>query len=337
MMVTYTGLLAGGGGFVMAHRFRGRIDAEAGIALARVRQLLTRPPPPDEDLTLAGRLISSIQGGASLDAALEAAFAEASGGPYRVRLRGILDGRPPPDFLSSFLHSALETGMPALASLQNLERALRSRRKLSLRAGALSAQCRAQAEVLSWLPWALGGAIALTDFDWFTSAAHHAISWVLWAAAVVLAGFGRQWIDISLRRALRPRGAEETLEEVALPDFTLRVIATVSQGKDVESALEHCLAMAANPELSRALASTSPGAKVLRLRGTLRHAARTGAPVREELGAFLQDLQSEIEARWEERVQRLPVALLAPLFVCFFPSSLLVLIALLLPLCQVSL
>jgi hypothetical protein len=335
MLLTYTGLVAGGGGFVLAHRFRDRIDVEAGVAFAQLRRLLTSPPPPDEDLTLAGRLISSIQGGASLDAALESAFTEAPDGPYRVRLRGILDGRPPSDFLSSFLHSALESGMPALASLQNLERALRSRRKLRLRAGALSAQCRAQAEVLSWLPWALGGAIALTDFEWFTSAAHHAVSWILWAAAVVLSGVGRQWIGYSLNRALRPRGAEETLEEDILPDFTLRVIATVSQGKDVESALEQCLAT--NPGLSRAFACSSPGAKVLRLRGTLRHAARTGAPVREELGAFLQDLQAEIEARWEERVQRLPVALLAPLFVCFFPSSLLVLVALLLPLFQVSL
>ncbi|MGZ3682277.1 MAG: hypothetical protein ACXVCI_00375, partial [Bdellovibrionota bacterium] len=59
--------------------------------------------------------------------------------------------------------------------------------------------------------------------------------------------------------------------------------------------------------------------------------------VREELSNFLQDLSAELESRWEERVQRLPVALLGPLFVCFFPGSLLVLIGLLLPLFRRSL
>ncbi|MGZ3672058.1 MAG: hypothetical protein ACXWR4_19195 [Bdellovibrionota bacterium] len=333
----WAGITLGGCAFVLAHRFREAIDARAEAFLAYARALLSPTPAADEDLSLCGRLISSLQAGISLDAALEAAAAEApSGSPLRRRLRTILSGARSADFLGSFLSSALETGMPVLASLQNLERALRARRKLALKATALSSQCRAQAEVLSWLPWVLAGAIAFTDFEWFFAAAHNALSWFLWAIAVLLNGLGRRWIAGSLKRVLRPQGAAERLEEEALPDFTLRIIAAVSQGIDVESATERALAACANRTLSEAFSGAAAG-KLLRLRSTLHHASRTGAPVREELSNFLQDLSAELESRWEERVQRLPVALLGPLFVCFFPGSLLVLIGLLLPLFRMSL
>jgi hypothetical protein len=340
--MVWTGMILGGLGFVIAHRYRYSIDARAARLLralaARLRALLAPAPSADDDLLLTGRLISSLQGGISLDAALEACFAEASPeSPARARLRGILDGRPAPDFLSGFLSTALLTGMPALASLQNLERALRSRRKLALRAVALTGQCRAQAEVLSWLPWVLALAIAFVDPGWFAGATHHALSWLLWAFALLLSGVGRRWITCSLGRALKPRGSAERLEEEVLPDLTLRVLAEVSAGCDLDTAAERALAAMANPALFHAFAEEKPAGKLGRLRGTLRHAARTGAPVREELTAFLDDLQAELESRWEERVQRLPVALLGPLFACFFPSSLLVLAALLLPLLQAGL
>lgn len=338
----WAGIALGGFGFVLSHRFRETLDpllsARFGAALRRVRRWLEPAPAPDEDLVLTGRLISSLQAGISLDASLEAAHAESPPrSPLRARLRSLLDGGSPGnDFLSAFLRTALDTGMPALSSLQNMERALRTRRKLALKAVSVSANCRAQAEVLSWLPWVMAGAIALVDSGWFLGATQSAVSWFLWALAILLAGLGRSWIKHSVARALRARGAEEQLEEELLPDFVLRVIAGVSQGIDVETAGERALSAAASPALSRAFAGDG-GARMLRLRSTLRHACRTGAPVREELGAFLHDLQADLEARWEERVQRLPIALLGPLFLCFFPSSLLVLAGLLVPVFQAAL
>jgi hypothetical protein len=336
----WIGLIIGGGGFILSHRFRERVDRALGLAWAsawqRLRAALSSPPTADDDLELTGRLISSLQAGISLDAALDALALEAAG-TQRARLRALLDGRPPPDFLSAFLRTALDTGMPSLAALQSMERALRSRRRLALRAVAVSGNCRAQAEVLSWLPWVLGGAIALLDHDWFLSATRQPISWLLWAVAVLLAGFGRGWIKRSVTRALSPKAGTETLEERILPDFVLRVIAEVSQGIDVESATERSLLATKDPLLSRAFAENSGGTRAARLRNLLRHAARTGAPVRDELGAFLEDLRADTEARWEERVQRLPIALLGPLFACFFPSSILILLALLVPIFRVGL
>jgi hypothetical protein len=39
-----------------------------------------------------------------------------------------------------------------------------------------------------------------------------------------------------------------------------------------------------------------------------------------------------MEGRWEERAQRLPVTMMAPLFLCFFPACILVLLGLVVPL-----
>jgi hypothetical protein len=335
-------LLSGTCLFALSLLFRSRLDAELparlGALSRKLRALWAAAPAPDEDLRLTGRLISSLHAGLGLDAALEAIALEAPpGSPLRARLRGTLEGRPPPDFLSQLLASALRTGTPVLSSLQNLERAFRARRKSALRAAAASSNCRAQAEILSWLPWALAAGIAIIDGNWFLAASRDALSWFLWALALLLAGSGRAWIRRAVDRALRPTGATERLEEEVLPDFVLRVTAEIARGVDIESATESCLR--GNGELARAYAAdSSPGDGSLnRLRSTLRHAARTGAPVRQELAAFLEDLQANLESRWEERVQRLPVTLLAPLFACFLPSSLLVLAGLLLPVLRPSL
>jgi pilus assembly protein TadC len=81
-----------------------------------------------------------------------------------------------------------------------------------------------------------------------------------------------------------------------------------------------------------AMGEKRSSARARQLASLLRHATLTGAPVRDDLQAFLQEHFQELEARWEERVQRLPVALLLPLFLCFFPAALLVLAGLFLPL-----
>ncbi len=340
MMITI-GLIAGGGGGLFLAIFYGSgVDATLLILLGRARHQLARfleaPPTSDDDLTLTTRLISSLRAGISLDAALETAALDAPPGtPARVRIRQILDGNVGADFLSVFLRSALKTGAPLLSALQGIERALVAKRRLVFRARATTGQCRAQAEVLSWLPWVLALAIALIDPEWFSSAIHHSIAWLFWAIAVLLSGIGRQWMKSSLAKALNPKGEIQTIEEMVIPDLILRLIAEVSQGIDVESACEHSLRSLGNPRLSQLFSLANANLennRVARLKNLLAHSVRTGAPVRDELLSFLSDLQNELEARWEERVQRLPIALLAPLFVCFFPSSMLVLAGLLFPL-----
>jgi hypothetical protein len=214
-----------------------------------------------------------------------------------------------------------------------MERALKSRRKLHLKARGITGQCRAQAEVLSWLPWLLALAIILLDFSWFLAAAGSSLAWALWAIAVGISGLGRHWMRSVIRHALAPSNETERLEEEVLPDFTLRTLAEISQGRDVEAAAEQALRSLGNISFRELyLKNSSHRGGIARLRAILLQASRTGAPVREELLSFLSDQQAETESRWEERVQRLPIALLAPLFTCFFPASMLVLGGLLLPL-----
>ena len=133
-------------------------------------------------------------------------------------------------------------------------------------------------------------------------------------------------------KALRSRGREETIEEEVLPDLVLRVIAGISEGIDAETAAERAFASLGQPLLRREFEN---GTGVVKVYAAPIVDPACGAHGRSRArGAHrvsLQDLQAEIENRWEERVQRLPVALLGPLFACFFPSALLVLAGLLLP------
>lgn len=339
MFTAWSAVLAGGSGLALCFYRGARVDAWALSFYATARRQITqwlRPPPSVcEDLLLTSRLISCLRAGISLDAALESAAKEpAFSASSRMRFRRVLEGLPTHDFLSHFLSAAIKTGTPALTALQGIEKALVTKRRLTLRAQAVTGQSRAQAEVLSWLPWALASGIAVLDPQWFAKAALHPLSWFLWAIAVGLSGLGRQWTRFSLQSALQPKGQVETIEESCVPDLTLRLIAGISQGVDIESACEESLRTMENNELTKVYrqARAEDVHRVARLKSLLAHAARTGAPVRDELLGFLADLHAELEARWEERVQRLPIAMLAPLFVCFFPSSLLVLSGLLLPL-----
>jgi|GEM_PF-6210959 len=336
--MSWTLLIAGGCGTLLTLFYPTVVDSFLTGSWKKMRSFLRRlleaPPHPEHDLSLVSSLISFLRAGISLDAALERAAQDSPPGSINhVRLRRLLLGDPGADFLSAFISSALESGAPALTALHGIERALQSRRRLQLRARGITGQCRAQAEVLSWLPWILAGAIVLVDHSWFLVAARSSLAWALWAVAVGLSGAGRHWMRRVLVLALSPKDEHERAEEELLPDFVLRTLAEISQGRDVEAATENALRSLGSGSFRRQyIDSAAQSPSLSRLRVLLERAARTGAPVREDLLAFLVDLQAETESRWEERVQRLPIALLAPLFVCFFPSSLLILGGLLLPL-----
>lgn len=308
----------------------------ATVVQARLKLLLQQNSVTEPGLFICSRLIAAARAGVSLDSALTMA-AKDQDCPTAVReqLRRIADGNPSVDFLSSYLSSALRTGMPILATLQIFQQVLGAKRKLQLRSRSLTGQARAQAEVLSWLPWGLAFMIFLVDQEWFRLAARHSLTWLLWAVAIALTGLGRQWMKRALVRALEPASPAESLEEKELPELTLRMVAEISMGTDADTALERSLSSVASGELNQfMLGKSSPPEKILQLKSLLRHAALTGAPLREDLLGFLQNLYTELESRWEEKVQRLPVTLLLPLFVCFFPGTLLVLAGLLIPLLQ---
>lgn len=307
----------------------------AGAVLTRLRLLLAPAQTEDQDLALCSRLVAATRAGISLDPALSSLLKESDHSSLRDRIRRIMDRKPPSDFLSIYLSSALESGMPILATLQIFQRALNSRRKMQWKARALTSQARAQAEVLSWLPWSLALAIFCVDAEWFFTSSHQPLTWFFWALAFALTGAGRAWMKRALARALRPRSPEEKMEENLLPDLALRMMSEISTGRDAESSLERALQAIASPELNAAFAGgTNRSEKARQLRSLLQYAAQTGAPLRDDLTAFVHDIYAELESRWEERVQKLPVVLLAPLFLCFFPSTLLVLAGFVLPLLQ---
>lgn len=187
--------------------------------------------------------------------------------------------------------------------------------------------------MLSWLPWAFCAGIFVMDPGWFWSAAQSPLSWTLWGFAFLLTGTGRLWMARLLRRVLAPSHEDARLEEEVLPKLVLRAVAQLSLGQDAETALDRAWDSMEDPRDRRAFLVAA------RRENALSHfqflyagAAQTGAPLREDLLRFLEELNMQGEARWEERVQRLPVVMMAPLFACFFPGSLLVLAGLLLPL-----
>jgi hypothetical protein len=251
----------------------------------------------------------------------------------RVRVRAILDHKPANDFLSIYLVEALRTGMPVLTTLQLFQRIIGARQKLRWKAQSITSQARAQAEVLSWLPWMLALAICFVDPAWLLTSSRQPVAWFFWSIALLLTGAGRGWMRRLLLRVLLPSSPNEKLEEGPIPELVLRIMAGISSGLDAQSALERSLQSLKSKELNAIFAgSTHASEKIHNLQGLIAHSCRTGAPLRDDLTSFVNDLYAELESVWEARVQRLPVMLLAPLFLCFFPSTLLVLAGFLIPL-----
>lgn len=335
-----TALILGTSGFIFCTAFGKKVDRlitrSIALAINAVRKLVKKKDSGCNDLQFITRLMASIRSGISLDSALDSLakdpdLVEAS----RNRILCILQGRPQNDFLSTFLDGAMRTGIPLLATLQVFQKILQAKRRVTMKASALTSQSRAQAEVLSWLPWVLLLALGGMDPEWMISATSNAGSWLLWSVALGLLGLGRFWMKSGISRALRPAGKEEEIREQLLPELVLRMIAQLSLGQDAESALEACLSSINDPRLhDQIYKNTKRGESVKSLVSMLEYSARTGAPLREDLMTFLSDLYLQLENRWEERIQRLPVVMMAPLFICFFPASLLVIASLLVPLVQ---
>jgi Flp pilus assembly protein TadB len=303
------------------------------------RRISTPERERPDDLLLIGRIIASVRAGLSLDSALQELLQKKEISPrLKSRIHALLRSEPEADFLSSFLDGALRAGIPVLTTLQTFQRILQAERRIKIRARSLTSQSRAQAEVLSWLPWLLLCAIAVLDGEWLAQAMASSLSWFCLGLAMGFLGLGKMWMNALLAKVLAPKDEEEEIQEKSLPELILRTLAEISLGMDAETALEKSLEKMAGKELSsRIMGAKAPGEAIGQLRSLLQYASKTGAPLREDLMHLFNDLQLQTEGRWEERAQRLPVVMLAPLFLCFFPSCLLVLAGIMLPLLQEAL
>jgi hypothetical protein len=319
--------------FALCAAFQKKIDYQLSRLAHSLRARFSSSRNPPQDFLLLTHLISSLRSGCSLDAALEKAATEE---PFSPELKAwaadTLNGPATSDFLSLYLHNAVKSGAPVLSTLLLFQKISTAKERAKRKAAALTGQGRAQAEVLSWMPWVIFAGILAVDPEWFFSSAQNAGSWLLWSLSLALTGLGRIWIRRLLSRALHSSSWAETLKEEFLPNLSLRMISHLAIGLDAETALENSLNQIANPAFKRSFYSQDALPEIVHFRSLLAQAARTGAPLREDLGRFLEDLYNQLESTWEEKAQRLPVILLAPLFLCFFPGSILVLSAFMLPL-----
>lgn len=330
-------IVTGGVGLFVSARFGEKIDVNwrnlATSIRERVERNRFRSDANFPELLIVGRIIAALRAGRSLDQALEILVHDPEI-PSRKRkeLRLALDRRPTPDFLSEFLSAALGSGAPILQALVSLHRTLLTQKKMKLRAKGLSAQCRAQAEVLTWLPWCLALALFTIEPTWFSESIRSPLTWLCWSLASALCGGGKFWVLRISRNALVAPTRENYVLEEEFPELVLRVSTQISLGRDPISSLEE-IQVSTRPPLRNWLTGSDPSCPpiVKSFSTMIKFASENGAPIRDDLANFLSELQTTQETRWEERLQRLPVQLLAPLFACFFPACILVVLSLLLP------
>lgn len=329
--------MTGGVGLFLSVRFGRKIDDQCRnlrtyLQLkARERKAAREGRFPD--LTIASRLIAALRAGQSLDQAVEHLIRDQEiPRTQRARLQAVIERRTGNDFLGEFLSDAIDSGAPVLNALVSLHRVLLIEKKMTLRAIGLSAQCRAQAEVLTWIPWCLAAGIFAMEPAWFGVALESPVTWFFWSASLALCGGGRAWIRRLSRQALNPGSADARILEKDFPAVVLKLLTQLSLGRDPMSCLEQIQLSAPMP-LKSWLAGTHESCPppVKTFRTMVEFSQRNGAPLRDDLMNLLFDLHASQEARWEERLQQLPVRLLAPLFSCFFPACILNVLSLLLP------
>ena len=325
------------GGFFICTAFQKRLDGPllelSERSLTWARKFFSPKETDAGELMVVQQIQAQLRAGRSLDEILELLVKEETLPPVqKKRLLSLLNGHPGKDFLSLFLQRALETGISLLSPLAALQKILFAEKRLRLKARALTSQARAQAEVLSWLPWVLGLGALLVDPAWFWQAIHSSLSWVTWAIAILLVGAGRAWMKNLLAKALAPASQDELLEEQFLPRLIMGMLAQISLGQDLESAIDQAW-ISMGTEVDRAAFRRAARGEnaIAQFHFLYQQALSSGAPLRDDLLRLLDDLHSTAESRWEERIQRLPVVMMAPLFLCFLPGSLLLMAGLLFP------
>lgn len=242
------------------------------------------------------------------------------------------------DPLVSLLYSSLREGNSCLGPLLRQRQLLRRRMQMEKKMQSASAQARLQAKVLLFLPPLVFGIFIITAPDLAGASLHNRLSNFCLILAAVLLWLCQKWLKKILGRTLLLQNPADKIQFEFLPRYIEQVLGFLQSGLDLHSAQERALAnLAINEEIRKILTGQQTSARheytaeLATLHQLITRAENFGAPIRQELLDLLEDLQYSLEQFLEERIQKLPIFLLAPLFSCAFPSALLVLLSILFP------
>lgn len=237
------------------------------------------------------------------------------------------------------IENAIQSGNSCSNSLLFYKKIQESHLKLERKKTSSSAQARMQAYSVCVVPWLLLFVIFIMDSDSFLLQWQSALCKFLWLFSLLLDAAGLIWIRKILKNTFSPKDTHSKELEGDLINFLLRFIPLLSSGIDINSAALKSIPTDSSTEgtlIKTIYGLENPTAlslipEFLQLREILRNHISFGSPIREDLRSLLEDLQNRKENRWEECVQKLPLKLLPPLFLCIFLASLLVLFSLLIP------
>ena len=231
------------------------------------------------------KIISYIRSGKTLETAIQAVSTDCSvHADIKEIFANISKGNPGPDPLSQFFSTALDTGTPILKPLQEIQKIVQMEKNLKLKIMAASSQGRAQAEVLSWLPWVLSVGVVFVNPEWAGLALKNPISWFCWSFSFFLCGIGKKWIAKILAKTLKPQTEQEEILENQVPGLVLRLISLLSIGRDIESALDSALLGSKSQNLLTLfkieITSANIPEEIRQLRNVLHDASSNGSPIR---------------------------------------------------------
>lgn len=286
------------------------------------------------ELFFVKSILRSLRGGLDLDSAIQSAKTEQlayfpNQALWQNQLPSQVRAAPTekrPNFLIYLLEYAKETGCSLSTPLSIYAESLQSSLIMQSKVTSLSSQAKAQATVLTCMPVFLFMALCFVDFQGFLAIWSHDINLLLAALLCFLISGGKMWIQSLQSRLLEPAGSLEKIEAQWIPEIVLQWIVCISSGMDVETSWKEIL-----------LSTNQKGIQILQSRSgkylqqLAKQSSENGTPIKDELLSFLQEHLKQIHYQTEAQAQKLPVKLLAPLFLCFLPASLLVIAMFLLP------
>ncbi len=288
----------------------------------------------ERELFFVRSILRSLRGGLDLGSAVQSAKSEqltyfpAQWPRYKeVQIQNkTMSIETSPSFLNHLLAYAKETGCSLSTPLSIYGESLENHLLMQSKVASLSSQAKAQATVLTWMPIFLFIALCFVDFQGFLAIWSHDLNYLFTALLCFLIAGGSLWIQSLQAQLLEPTGSLEKIETQWIPEIVLQWIVCISSGMDVETSWQKIL-MSTNQKEVQILQSRS-GKYLQQL---AKHSSENGTPIKDELLSFLQEHLKQIHYQTEGKAQKLPVKLLAPLFLCFLPASLLVIAMFLLP------
>jgi hypothetical protein len=321
--------------FFAVYRGRDQIDTQI---ISQLRHRRSKSISKEEiTLPWLNHLLRTVQSGNTLTEGLQSFIQSQPDNPYVAESNSILSGNPTGDAFAQFISENIRSGGPVSEHLRFFRRQLEQRIRTLRRANAVTAQARLQAIVLFFAPWGLLASLAVSDSEIAVAAVHSPFCWTLWTLALCVSSVGILWINRIVRSTIAAKTEAERLAEITLPNFLIGFYARIASGAPVTEAVESAIPIDAPLSFQAAFhdiispVQTEAMPLLSEIRNALRSAALRGSPLKEEVQRFLTDCESQTEIRIEEALQKLPVKILAPLFICVLPSALIILFSFLFP------